>query len=171
MKLYTLGLLILASTAHAQTGDWPRLQSLRHGSTLVVETNVNPYGPATFDRCSLKSIDTTTLTCRTLGWAGKRIVFPRASIDAVYQVKQPWVKGAFTVGVLGMFIGGLISGNPPAVGIGIVGGLILFFVDMADGVRAAWRSATGPPDPLPADEKHELIYLRPAAPVVAPPSN
>ena len=177
MKLYNSSFFLLAAlfllqaTAHAQTGDWPRVQSLRQGTTLIVETGVNPYGPATFDRCRLKAVDATTLTCTTLGWAGKRLVFPASRIDALYRVKQPWVKTAFTAGIVGIFVGGLISGNPPAIGIGVVGGLILFFVDMGEGIRAAWRSATGPPDPLPADEKHDLIYLRPVVPVAAPPSS
>jgi hypothetical protein len=159
---------MFTSAAHAQTGDWARLQSQRHGATLIVETNVNPYGPATFDRCRLKAVDATTLTCTTLGWAGKRIVFPAKSIDAVYKVKQPWVEGAIGVGLVGLFVGGALSGNPPAIAISLLGGLVMLFVSSAQQTSRAWHEWWYGPDPMPRDEHRELLYLRPVAP---PPTN
>ena len=168
MKLYLLSLFAVTCTATAQTGDWPRLQSLRHGSTIIVETNVNPYGPATFDRCHVRAVDANTLTCKTLGWAGKREIFPAVRIDAVYQVKQPWVETTVGVASLGIFIGGVASANAPAVAIGLLGGMFVLIDELSRGAANAWHQWWSGPDPMPRDERRELVYLRPVPP---PPTN
>ncbi len=162
MKFYLLGLLAITCTATAQTGDWTLLQSLRHGATIIVETNVNPYGPATFDRCHVKAVDANTLTCTTLGWAGRREVFPVARIDAVYQVKQHWVEATIGVASLGLFIGGLASGNGPTAAIGLFGGFMVLIDELSRKMGSAWHQWWSGPDPMPQDERRELIYLRPA---------
>ncbi len=159
MKL-PLALFFLAAAAHAQTQDWPRLQGTRHGTTLVIETNVNPYGPASFTRCRLLRVDASTLTCKDLD-RRTRFTFPAASIDAVYQVKEPRVTAVLGSVIVGCFIGGLVSGNPPALAIGVIGGLIWLFAAMQQSAQHQidiWTGAA--PNPLPDNEKRVLIYTR-----------
>ena len=168
MKIFAIGFLALTVSAQAQSGDWPRVESVGHRHTLIVETDVNAYGPANFTRCHVIAVDTTTLTCKTLGWAGKRVVFPAVRIDAVYRVKESWVGPVLGASVLGIFIGGVVSGNPQAIGVGAIGGILWLIIDSARSSARAWRAWWNGNDPLPPDERRELLYLRPAPPA---PSN
>jgi hypothetical protein len=160
MKRMVFGVMLLAAAAQAQTRDWARLQGTHRGATIVVETGVNAYGPATFDRCRLIRVDASTLTCTMLS-NRKRVTFPAAGIDAVYQVKQPWLPGVLELSVVGIFLGGILSGNPPAIAIGLVGGFIWFMaasISSAQHTVDVWTGAR--PDPLPDDEKRILLYTR-----------
>jgi len=168
MKLYAIGLLAVAVSVQAQTGDWPRIQSVSHSSTLIVETDVNPYGPANFTRCHARSLDSSTLTCRTLGWAGKTVVFPVERIDAIYRVKESKVKAVLGIAAVGMLVGGLIAKNGDAAAIGLSGSLIWVLADAFSRAAGTWKSIYGGPDPMPQNERRELLYLRPAPPA---PSN
>ncbi len=160
LPLAASAFLLLALSAKAQTGDWPRLQATKHGTMLVVETDVNTYGPANFTRCRLQRVDASELTCTDLD-RKTRFTFPAGHIDAVYQVKQRVVPAVLGGIVAGCFLGGLISGNPPALAIGIIGGIIWAFVAMDEARRHAIDVWTGaPPDPLQPNEKRVLLYTR-----------
>lgn len=164
MRFYAVGFLFLAVSAQAQTGDWTRIQSMGRSSTLIIETDVNPYGPAAFTRCHPVSVDAASLTCKTLGWAGKTVVFPVARIDVVYRVKPHAVKAVLGLAAVGMLVGGLISQNGAAFAIGFGGSVIWLLADAFSRAASAWRSITGNENPLPPDERRELLYLRPATP-------
>ncbi len=165
MKFCVVALMFFAISTQAQTGDWARVQSMGRGTTLIVETDVNPYGPAAFTRCHPVSADASTLTCRTLGWAGKTVVFPVSRIDVVYRVKPHTVKAVLGIAAVGMLVGGLIARNGDALAIGFGGSVVWLLADGFSRAAGTWRSMTGNDSPLPPDERRELLYLCPAPPV------
>jgi hypothetical protein len=166
MKRFLIGLLLLlpllpATFATAQSGDWARLRSTKRGTLLVIETNVNAYGPADFNRCKLLRVDDSTLTCTALD--GKtRFTFAEQNLDAVYKVKHGWIKPLLGTAAVGLMLGGLASANGPAFAVGALGGIIWLFANMVQNTNHqidVWTGAA--PEPLPRNENRELLYLRP----------
>jgi hypothetical protein len=147
--LATLGALaILTATANAQAGEWRRVQTIKPGATVIVETQADPYGWPTFDRCRLLSVDSATLTCIDLDVTGTRLTFPRKGIEAVYQVKRPRITAGdvFGLALAGLLIAGLASGDPGILVLGLIGLTI--------------ELAVIAPGPHPPSERRILVYTR-----------
>ena len=150
---------LAASPAAAQPHDWSALTRLKPGATILVYTR----DPAVDDgRCILVSVDASTLSCVSYDGPVSRLVYPAAQIDEVYQIKPP---RHITVGLIlglaiaGTFIGGLASGNPLAIGVGVLGLIIACALALPPPPFAPWGYPP-PPPPQPPTERFVLVYQR-----------
>jgi hypothetical protein len=159
--IWMLALAMVAGVARAQTSDWTRVRAQKHGAKLIVETNGSAYGSATFDHCSLVSVDATALTCS----AGRhnRLVFPMRNIDAIYGRQGDGITlWQFMVGDASVLLTGLAAEYAPLVVAGAIGLTAALVVLEAKQMLLILHIPTGSASkPLPSADKRILLYRRP----------
>ena len=149
--------MVLAAGVAADGQDWRQVERLKVGTRVVVGAGGYDVG----DRCRVVVVDASTLTCQEEGWRGVRLVYARAQVESVYRVRHPFpVWAGVALAILGVFIGGAISGNGTALGIGLIGGIVGLVIAGANNTARGWGVMLGQPPPPPSDEKLELVYYR-----------
>jgi hypothetical protein len=150
--LFLYALLLLASSALAQTGDWQTLQALPSGTKVKVTLKNAP----TFGHCFLDGVSDNQLVCSTrMGLRSRRRAYLRDDIKAVYLAHSGPAIG-FAVGAgAGAALGatrnpvpGLGRGGTALVDAGLLGGLGAFLGQIADPFfygRAVYLSPQDPP--------------------------
>ena len=158
-----VALALAALPAAAQPRDWSALTRLKPGATILVYTRVYARDPTVDDgRCILVSVDASTLSCVSYDGPVSRLVYPAAQIYQVYQIKSPrHLTGGLILGlaIAGTFIGGLASGNPLAIGVGVLGLIIACALALPPPPFAPWGYPP-PPPPQPPTERFVLVYQR-----------
>ncbi len=142
-------LLLLGSTAIAQSNDWQAVRGILPGTTIKVKLKHKP----TFGHCALEEVTDDGLACYSRETGEQQ--FAREDIRAVYV--------AHNAKLIGLAIGagaGAVNGaaNNPATGLSrggnaLVAALLLGGIGMAVGAatgpffngKAIYRSADGPP--------------------------
>ena len=124
----------------SRPGDAYLLMHLKAGTHIEVESVASSATVDLDERCHLLSVDANTLTCAADDDRSVRLVFPMDKVEAVYQVHRKVHVGAILgVAVLGTFIGGLAAACAPAIGVGLLGGLIALAVVQVHAEQRAWR--------------------------------
>lgn len=168
--------------ANAQSSDvsgvaaqdhWNAVQSIRHRSLIVVQQAPSVQGGnSTFQRCILKEVSGTDLTCKALGFRGKEVVLSASSVEAIYRVKAKTadiVLAIFGVAAAATFVTGAATNNTDAEVIGVVALLIAGLVALFHAAGGLFDHVSGATSgPLPPNESRVLIYQHLSLPPVQP---
>jgi hypothetical protein len=151
-----------AQAQSSRPGNTYRLTHLKAGTHIEIASVASSQTANVDERCRLIAVDANTLTCSADDDRQIRLVFPMDKVSAVYQIhRKVNVKAILGVAVLGTFIGGLASACAPAIGVGLLGGIVALAIAQFDAQQRTWRWVWGiPSPPPPPPDNLTLVYSR-----------
>jgi hypothetical protein len=148
INLFVVWMLLMASTASAQTSDWRALEALPTGTKVKIALNNNP----TFGHCRLNGVSDEKLTCNYGKWPlTRQSVYHRDDIKAVFLTHDGMriglAVGAGAGAVLGAANNTCCRASYALFGAGVLGAIGMFIGAVADPFfhgRAVYRSSQDP---------------------------